>query len=258
MALDETKKSKILDGKVAIVTGSSRGIGAATAKLLAANGARVAVNYVNACGQGQAVVDEINEEGGGAVLVCADVTDPAQAERLVAEARAAFGPIDILVNNASISFPVKPFVVYAWADFERKLLGELKASFNTCKAVVPEMVSRRSGCIVNVSSGLSRSSSPGFVAHSSAKSALDAFSRSLAVELGPQGVRVNVVAPGLTITDATANQPEEMKTAIAAHTPLCRLAKPEDIAGAVLFYCSDWARFVTGTYMPVCGGTQML
>jgi 3-oxoacyl-[acyl-carrier protein] reductase len=95
------------------------------------------------------------------------------------------------------------------------------------------------------------------VAHSSAKSALDAFSKSLALELGPYGIRVNVVAPGLTLTDATAHQPEEMKKAMADRTPLKRLATPEDIAGAVLFYCANWSGFVTGTYLPVCGGTQM-
>jgi 3-oxoacyl-[acyl-carrier protein] reductase len=109
-----------------------------------------------------------------------------------------------------------------------------------------------------VSSGLSRTPSPGFVAHSTAKSALDAFSKSLALELGRHGIRVNVVSPGLTITDATVNQPEEMKQAIAGQTPLCRLGEPGDIAGAVLLYCTEWAKFITGTYMPVCGGMQML
>lgn len=176
----------------------------------------------------------------------------------MAEAKEAFGPVDILVNNASISFPMVPFTDYAWEDFERKLVQELKASFYSCQAVAADMIERGSGCIVNVSSGLSRQPAPGFIAHSTAKSALDAFSKSLAMELGRHGIRVNVVAPGLTITDATRHQPEEMKQAITEHTPLCRLAQPEDIAGAVLFYCTDWARYVTGTYMPVCGGSQMM
>ena len=119
------------------------------------------------------------------------------------------------------------------------------------------MIQRHAGCIVNVSSGLSRVPGPGFIAHSSAKSALDAFSKSLAQELGPHGVRVNVVAPGLTLTEATEGQPKEMQAAMAARTPLRRIAEPDDIAGAVLFFCSDWSRFVTGTYLPVSGGTQM-
>ena len=248
----------ILERKVAIVTGSSRGIGAATAKLLAANGARVVVNYVNAAEQGKKVVEEIHKQGGEAILVRADVTDPAQVESLVAQARKAFGPVDILVNNASISFPMVPFVQYEWEDFQRKLVHELKVSFHTCKAVAGEMIGRKSGCIVNVSSGLSRQPGLGFVAHSTAKSALDAFSRGLALELGPHGIRVNVVAPGLTLTDATAHLPEQARQAIAAHTPLGCLAQAQDIAGAILFYCTDWARFITGTYLPVCGGTQMI
>jgi 3-oxoacyl-[acyl-carrier protein] reductase len=176
----------------------------------------------------------------------------------VAETREALGPVEILVNNANMSFPVLPFVRYAWEDFERKLVSELRASFHTCQAVVQPMIERGGGCIVNVSSGLSRHPGPGFIAHCSAKAALDAFSRSLAQELGPHGIRVNVVAPGLTLTDATAHQPEEAKQAIARMTPLSRLAEPEDVAGAVLFYCTEWARFVTGTYMPVSGGAQML
>jgi 3-oxoacyl-[acyl-carrier protein] reductase len=247
----------LLDGKVAVVTGSSRGIGAATAKLLAANGAQVVVNYVSAKDAGKAVVREIAEAGGAAVLVQANVTLDDDVQRLIAETKSAFGPVDILVNNASITFPMVPFMQFEWSDFERKLVGELKASFGTCRAVVPDMIERGGGCIVNVSSGLSKAPAPGFVAHCSAKAALDAFSRSLAMELGPHGIRVNVVAPGLTITDATAGQPEQMKQAIADHTPLGRLGQPDDISGAVLFYCADWARFITGTYMPVNGGIQM-
>ena len=119
------------------------------------------------------------------------------------------------------------------------------------------MVQRRRGVIVNVSSGLSRVPGPGFLAHSSAKAALDAFSRSLALELGPFGIRVNVVAPGLTLTDATAHQPAQMHEAIQARTPLRRLGEPEDVAGAVVLLCGDGARYVTGTYLPVCGGSQM-
>jgi 3-oxoacyl-[acyl-carrier protein] reductase len=247
----------MLENKVAIVTGSSRGIGAATAQLLAAQGARVLVNYATRQDAGERVVAEIVARGGRALLVHADVTVRDDVQRMVETAECELGPVDILVNNANMSFPIKPFTEYAWEDFERKLMNELRASFFCCQAVVAKMVARGSGCIVNVSSGLSRISGPGFVAHSSAKSALDAFSRSLALELGPSGIRVNVVAPGLTLTDATAHQPEQMRVAAAARTPLRRIGEPDDIAGAVLFFCTDWARFVTGTYLPVCGGSQM-
>ena len=247
----------MLRHKVAIVTGSSRGIGAATARLLASQGARVAVNYASSRERGEQVVADIVAGGGQAVLVGANVTVREEVEAMVETVERELGPVDILVNNASMRFAVAPFVEYRWEDFERKLTNELKASFFTCQAVVPGMVRRHAGCIVNVSSGLSRTPGPGFIAHSSAKSALDAFSKSLAQELGPHGIRVNVVAPGLTLTDATAHQPKAMHDAVAARTPLKRLGQPDEVAGAVLFFCTDWARFVTGTYLPVCGGTQM-
>jgi 3-oxoacyl-[acyl-carrier protein] reductase len=248
----------MLHGKVAIVTGSSRGIGAAIARLFAYHGAKVAVNFNHSRERGEGVAADILLEGGRAIAVQADVTVREQAEQLVRTAEAELGPVDILVNNASISFPVLPFVEYGWEDFEKKLLGELRASFFCCRAVAPGMIGRGSGCIVNVSSGLSRSPGPGFVAHSTAKSALDAFSRSLALELGPHGIRVNVIAPGLTRTDATAWLPAEAHEATAARTPLRRVAEPEDVAGAVLLLCADTCRFVTGAYLPVSGGTLML
>ncbi|MFY3742518.1 SDR family NAD(P)-dependent oxidoreductase [Anaeromyxobacter sp. Red801] len=244
--------------KVAVVTGSSRGIGAAIAKALARQGAKVAVNYVASRAKGQKVVDEIVATGGRAILVRADATVRAEAEAMVRGVEAELGPVDILVNNASIGFPVVPFAGYAWEDFERKVNGEAKASFFTCQAVIPGMIQRRGGCIVNVSSTLSRFPGPGFVAHSSAKSGLDGFSKALALELGPHGIRVNVVAPGLTLTDATRDQPAQFHEAVAAHTPLRRLAEPEDIAGAVAFLCSSAARHVTGVYLPVCGGAHMI
>lgn len=247
----------MLKDQVAVVTGSSRGIGAAIAKRLASQGARVAVNYTVSKEAGQKVVAEIVAGGGRAMLARADATVRADVEGMIRAVEAELGPVDILVNNANMSFPVVPFAEYRWEDFERKLTSELKASFFTCQAVVPGMVQRRRGCIVNVSSTLSRSPGAGFIAHSSAKSALDAFSRSLALELGPHGVRVNVVAPGLTLTDATSHQPKAMHEAIAAHTPLRRLAEPDDVAGAVLFLCTEQARHLTGTYLPVCGGSYL-
>ena len=248
----------ILKDKVAIVTGSSRGIGAAAAKLLAAHGAKVTVNYTQNKEAGENVAADIKKAGGQAILVHADVTQRQLVEAMVRRTEDELGPVDILVNNANMSFPVMPFVQFPWDGFEQKLVNEMKAAFFCCQAVVPGMIERKSGCIVNVSSGLSRSPGEGFIAHTSAKSALDAFSKALALELGPHGIRVNVVAPGLTLTDATAHQPKEMQEAIAAHTPLKRLALPDDIAGAILFYCADWSRFVTGTYLPTSGGTQMI
>jgi 3-oxoacyl-[acyl-carrier protein] reductase len=247
----------MLREKVAVVTGSSRGIGAAIARSLAAHGARVAVNYLADRQRGEEVVADIAAGGGRAILVRADVTVAEETRELVRTAERELGPVDILVNNANMRFAVAPFADYRWEDFERKLTSELRASFFACQAVIPGMIARRAGCIVNVSSGLSRVPGPGFVAHTSAKSALDGFSKALALELGPHGIRVNVVAPGLTLTDATAHQPPAMQEAIAARTPLRRIAAPDDVADAVLFFCTDWSRFVTGAYLPVSGGAHM-
>ncbi len=247
----------MLKDKVAVVTGSSRGIGAAIARRLAQSGAKVVVNYAANREKGQKVVADIVAAGGTAMLARADVTVRGEVETMIRAAEAEFGPVDILVNNASMSFRVAPFTEYRWEDFEQKLTNELKASFFTCQVVAPSMMRRRSGVIVNVSSGLSRVPGTGFIAHSSAKSALDAFSKSLALELGPHGIRVNVVAPGLTLTDATSRQPIQAHEAARARTPLGRIGEPDDVAGAVLFCCSDQARFVSGVYLPVSGGSQM-
>ncbi len=247
----------LLKDSVAIVTGSSRGIGAATAKLLASQGAKVAVNYAHDKHKGEQVVKDIVDAGGRAILVGADVTAREEVEALVRKAEAEFGPVDILINNANIRIPIAPFAKHTWEEFEAKVTGEMKALFHTCRAVIPGMSQRKRGCIVNISSALSRVPGPGFVAHSTAKSALDGFSKSLALELGPHGIRVNVVAPGATNTDALSFMSQEARDKLAERTPLRRFGQPDDVAGAVLFFCVDWSRFVTGTYLPVSGGVQM-
>ena len=248
----------LLSNKVALVTGASRGIGAATARLFAENGASVAVNYLANKDAAEGVISDIEKSGGKAIAIQADATDFDQVKSLVAETQQKLGNIDILVLNANMPFPVVPFVDFQWEDFEKKLTSELKASFFCCKEVVPGMIAQKAGNIILVSSGLSRQAGPGFIAHSTAKSGLDAFGKSLALELGGHGIRVNVIAPGLTLTDATAFHPEEIKQMIAATTPLGRVAEPEDIAGAILMLASEHSKFVSGTYTPVCGGMQMI
>lgn len=248
----------LLKDRVALVTGASRGIGAATARALARHGAAVGVNFFNSEGPAKAVAAEIEATGGRAVLLRADVRDEAQVRAMASEAERRLGPIDTLVLNAAVSFPMVPFLDYSWEDFEAKLVGEMKAAFHCCKAFVPGMVARGKGSIVAVSSGLSRQPGFGFCAHSTAKSGLDAFAKSLALELGPSGIRVNVVAPGLTTTDATAGLPEDYRRTVAGMTPLRRVAAPDDVAGAIVFLASDEARFVTGSYVSTSGGMQML
>lgn len=249
---------KLMNDRVVLITGASRGIGAATAKLLGQHGAAVGVNYYGSEEAAQQVVEAIVSDGGRALAVKADVRDPQQVDAMVQQVTEAFGPIDTLVINANAGFPIAPFVDYRWEDFEAKLLGELKGAFFPCKAVVSSMIEQKRGCIIAVSSGLSRDPGEGFCAHSTAKSGLDAFVKSLALELGPHGIRANVVAPGLTLTDATARLPQEHKDASAQMVPLKRNGLPEDVAGAILLLASEEARFITGAYLPVSGGVQML
>ena len=248
----------LLEGKVALVTGASRGIGAATAVKLAEYGAAVAVNYNRSKEKAEEVVEAIKRINGHAISVKANVFDREESEQMVREVEKEFGKIDIVVLNAGANFKTAPFMEQTWDDYEKKILHEVKASFWTLKAVFPSMIERKSGSVVIVSSGLSRRPNTGFSAHSTAKSALDAFAKSLAFEMGPMGIRVNVVAPGLTLTDATSAMPEERKKMAASMTPLRRVGLPEDIAGAVLFYASDETKFITGNYLPVNGGQMML
>ncbi|MBN2227582.1 MAG: SDR family oxidoreductase [candidate division Zixibacteria bacterium] len=247
-----------LSGKVALVTGASRGIGAATAKRLAECGAAVGVNYFTSQAPALAVVDEIVRTGGKAVAVQADVRVPEQVASMVKNTVSALGPIDILVLNAGANVPLKLFAEMTTEEFENKVMGELRGFFHPLKAVIPAMIERKTGCIVGISSGLSRHPGPRFSAHTTAKSAVDGLMKSLALELGQFGIRVNTVAPGLTITDATSWMPAEQRDAIGKMTPLRRVANPEDIAGAVAMIVSDDAGFVTGSYIPVSGGQLML
>jgi amino acid adenylation domain-containing protein len=248
----------LLEDKVAVVTGASRGIGLSIALLLAQHGAKVAINYRDSEAQARDVKALIEAEGGTAEVFAADVTKPGDVANLVAAVQRRFEHIDILVANAHMSFRFRPFVETEWSDLEQKVTDELRAVFYPCRAVVPDMLRRKSGSIVTISSSLSRRSNEGFLAQSTAKAAADAFVRGLAVELGPGGVRINTVAPGVTLTDAAMPMSSIVKEAIASRCPLRRNALPEDMAGAVLFLASDLSRFVTGTYLAVDGGLTML
>jgi 3-oxoacyl-[acyl-carrier protein] reductase len=241
-----------LKGNVALVTGASRGIGAAVARALAAQGAAVAVNYFGSETAAKALVAEIQAAGGHAMAVKADARDKTQVEAMAAAVKAELGSIGILVLNAAVSFPMKGILEYPWEAFEAKVLGEMGAAFHGCRAVVPQMLERKKGAIIAITSGLARNPGWGFCAHSAAKAGLEGFVRALAFELGPMGIRVNAVAPGLTLTDATADLPEKHKQAAAEHTPLRRNGHAEDVAEAVVGLLQ--AGFVTGATLPVNGG----
>jgi len=247
-----------LKDKVALITGASRGIGAASAKALASHGATVIVNYINAKDKAEAVLDELKGLGAKGMIFQADVRDSDAVNTMVNAALNEFGQIDVLVNNANINFPIRPFVELTWDQIEAKIMGEMKSLYNCSQAVLKDMIKRKSGKLIFISSSLSRFPGYGFSAHAAAKSAMDAMAKVMATELGPVGITVNVIGPGLTLTDATAGQPKEMQEQVVAITPLRRLGMPEDIAGAVVFLASSLSDYFSGEYLPVTGGSYMI
>ena len=248
----------ILQDKVVLVTGASRGIGRSAVRLLASQGAKVAINYFNSDEHALMVKEIIEEDGGVAEIFQADTTDPDQIKTLIQQVNSHFGKIDVLVANAAIGFKITPFVNSNWEDFEIKITDELRSFYLLCKEVVPGMKERKCGSIIAVSSTMSKHPQSGYSAHSAAKAALDAFVRTLALELGPDGIRINTVAPGLTITDATATMSRRIKDSAAENCPLRRNGMPRDVSGAILFLASDLSQFITGSYLPVDGGYTML
>ena len=249
--------------KVVLVTGAGRGIGAAIAKAFAAEGATVAVNYLQNATAAEAVTAACKEAGGEAAAFQADVTDGGAIASLVDGVLDAFGKIDILVNNAFRPYAFdadnrKMFWDLEWTDYQAQIEGALLSTHGLCKAVLPAMKKRTRGAIVNIASDLVARPTFPYHDYTTAKAALVGFSRNLAVELGPFGIRVNCVAPGLVYpTDASRQTKEDVKEMIIAQTPLRRIARPEDVAGPVLFLASDWSNFMTGQTLYVDGGLVM-
>jgi 3-oxoacyl-[acyl-carrier protein] reductase len=236
-----------LEGRTALVTGGSRGIGRAIAAELARAGARVVVGYRAGAGEAEALAEEI---GGRAVQ--ADVSSAADAQRLVEEA----GELDILVNNAGLT---RDGLLARMSDDDWREVIEtnLSSVFYTCRAVTRPMMKRRAGSIVNVSSIVGLHGNFGQTNYAASKAGIIGFTKSLARELGSRGVRANVVAPGYVKTRLTDEIPEEGRALMLANTPLGRLGDPEDVAGAVRFLCSDEASFITGEVLLVDGGLGM-
>lgn len=246
-----------LAGKVAVVTGASKGIGASIAKALGAAGASVVVNYASDKAAADRVVAEITGRGGKAVAVGASVTRSAEIERLFKETKQNFGKLDILVNNAG---------VYAFAPLDQITEEEINRIFGTnvtgllltTKAAVA-LFPAEGGSIINIGSVVSEITPPASSVYTGTKGAVDAITRVLAKELGPRNIRVNAVNPGLTLTEGTISQGiagGDFEKSTLADTPLGRVGKPDDIADVVTFIASSDARWITGSLLQAGGGLR--
>jgi 3-oxoacyl-[acyl-carrier protein] reductase len=245
--------SELLAGKVALVTGGSRGIGRAIARSLAGAGAHVVFSYVSNPEAAQETQKAIAEQGGKASAARCDVADHDAVESLVAQILQEHKRLDIAVNNAGIArdqliLRMKP------EDFDSVIATNLRGAWSVCRAVARPMVKQRGGRIINLSSVVAEMGNPGQSNYAASKGGVEALTRSLARELGSRSVTVNAVAPGFIDTDMTRDLPEQAKALLTERIPLGRLGTPEDVASVVRFLASDAAGYVTGQVIHVNGG----
>src|SRR5256885_1635227 len=252
-----SENSNKLNGKVAVVTGASKGIGAAIAKQLATEGAKVVVNYSSSKKDADKVVDEIAKDGGKAIAVQANLSKQADIERLFAGTKKAFGRLDVLVNNAGI-YEFSPLENVTEEHFHKhfnlNVLGLLLASQAAAK-----LFDSAGGSIINISSLASTLAIPNAAVYSGTKAAVDAITRSLAAELGPRKIRVNAIRPGMVETEGTHSAgitESEMRKQVEAQTPLGRIGQPQDIAGAAVFLASADSSWITGETFLISGGNR--
>jgi len=256
--LNEEVPVTIESSKTVLITGGSGGIGAATARRLAADGYTVIVGFLNAPEKAQTIVGDILQNNGRAIAVCGNIAQISDVERMFTEARDAFGAIQAVVHCAAVGSRLRPFDELSWEMVQNQLDIQLRGAFNCARAALPSMLEAGSGSLVFLGSmaadGVPPVNQTDYVL---AKAALASFARTLAVEYGPKGIRVNVVAPGMTKTDMIADLPDKAKMLARMQTPLRRLADPEDIANAIAFLLSSGAKHITGETLRVCGGAVM-
>ena len=236
-----------------LITGGSRGIGRATARLFAENGCNVAVNYRRSAREAEKLCGELRREGARAVAVQADVAVRADVDRMVDRIGREFGGVDVLVNNAGIA-QQKLFTDITPAEWDRMLAVNLTGMFHCCQAVLPHMIHRKSGRIVNLSSMWGVTGGSCEVHYSAAKAGVIGLTKALAKELGPSHITVNCVAPGVIDTDMLAPLSASDRAALAGETPLMRLGTPLEVAHAIFFLASDHAAFITGQVLSPNGG----
>lgn len=248
----------MLKNKVIVITGSSRGIGAAAARQVAEWGGRVVVNYKQSEAQALNLVSELRGKGAEAIAVRADVTKRSEVEEMARRVRAEFGPVDVVVNNAMLPFAVGAIHETGWDDLKNSVEQEMVALHNCVQVFSPHMIDKKKGKFIVVSSALAQRPFPRLGAYVVGKAALEAMSNTLALELGPLGITVNVVAPAFTLTGLAADMmPESFKERTAQARPLRRHLMPEDIAGSVAFLASDRADMITGCRIVVNGGEHL-
>jgi len=242
-----------------IISGASRGIGASTAIKLAMKGYAIIVNYYNNEKRALEVVEQIKDLGGRAMHIKANVANNEEVKSMVSVALNKFGTIDGLVNNASAPISYRSFDEITWNDFQIHLDVQIKGALNLCKSIIPHFIENKKGSIVNISSIYADNVPPAKMMHYSlSKSALISFTKSLAVEHGPLGIRVNCVSPGMTNTDMIADIPAKAKMVSKMTAPLRQLAQPEDVANTVSFLISADSKHITGETIRVCGGQIMI
>ena len=249
---------KKLEGKVAVVTGGGKGIGAGISKRLAADGAAVVVNYASSAADAQTTVDAIAAASGKAIAVQGDVAERAQVTALFESARNAFGPVDILVNNAGV-YDFGPIEAVDEEHFDRQFNINVKGLLFATLEAVKDFDGGRGGVVINIGSLMSMMPPANGSVYSATKGAVDAITRSLAQELGSKGIRVVTVAPGVTITEGFNAMPghEGFFELALSRTPLGRTGTPEDIADAVATLASNDSRWITGAVIPVGGGMTL-